>query len=198
MLSTPLPGQDTALTPSHTALAGLALCEAAGLPRAGLVAALKRFRGLPHRVEKVAERADGVTYYDDSKGTNVGATVAALNGALRPVVLIAGGEGKAQDFAPLASAVKAHARAVVLIGKDRPAIAAALAGTGVEVIAAPSMAEAVLAAFEHALHGDHVYLSPACASFDMFRNYPHRAEVFRAAVHMLADEAGTMLEGEAG
>jgi UDP-N-acetylmuramoylalanine--D-glutamate ligase len=108
------------------ALAALALCEAAGLPRAGLIAALKAFRGLPHRVEKVAERADGVTY-DDSKGTNVGATVAALEGLRRKVVLIAGGDGKGQDFSPLKAAFARYARAVVLIGRDAAAIEAAVA-----------------------------------------------------------------------
>ncbi|MCK6410750.1 MAG: UDP-N-acetylmuramoyl-L-alanine--D-glutamate ligase, partial [Thauera sp.] len=145
------------------ALAALALCEAAGLPRAGLVAALKAFRGLPHRVEKVAERADGVTYYDDSKGTNVGATVAALEGLRRKVVLIAGGDGKGQDFSPLKGAFARYARAVVLIGRDAAAIEAAVAGCGVELIHAADMDAAVLIADARAQAADVVLLSPACA-----------------------------------
>jgi UDP-N-acetylmuramoylalanine--D-glutamate ligase len=126
------------------ALAALALCEAAGLPRAPLVAAIKAFRGLPHRVEKVAERTDGVIYYDDSKGTNVGATVAALEGLRRKVVLIAGGDGKGQDFSPLKDAFARYARAVVLIGRDAEAIEAAVAGCGVALVRAADMDAAVL------------------------------------------------------
>ncbi len=167
------------------ALAALALCEAAGLPRAGLIAALKGFRGLPHRVEKVAERADGVTYYDDSKGTNVGATVAALEGLRRKVVLIAGGDGKGQDFSPLKAAFARYARAVVLIGRDAATIEAAVAGCGVELVHAADMDAAVLLADARAQAGDVVLLSPACASLDMFRNYAHRAQVFIDAVKRL-------------
>ncbi len=164
------------------ALAALALCEAAGLPRDGLVATLKAFRGLPHRVEKVAERADGVSYYDDSKGTNVGATVAALEGLRCKVVLIAGGDGKGQDFSPLKDAFARYARAVVLIGRDAGAIEAAVAGCGVELLHAADMDAAVLLADARAQAGDVVLLSPACASLDMFRNYAHRAQVFIDAV----------------
>jgi len=167
------------------ALAALALCEAAGLPRAPLLAALKAFRGLPHRVEKVAERSDGVVYYDDSKGTNVGATVAALEGLRRKVVLIAGGDGKGQDFSPLKEAFAHHARAVVLIGRDAKTIEAAVAGCGVPLVPAADMDAAVLEANARAEAGDVVLLSPACASLDMFRNYAHRAQVFIDAVKRL-------------
>ena len=167
------------------ALAALALGEAAGLPRAPMIAALKAFRGLPHRVEKVAERSDGVTYYDDSKGTNVGATVAALEGLRRKVILIAGGDGKGQDFSPLKEAFARYARAVVLIGRDAHAISEAVEGCGVPLVYAEDMDAAVLAANGHAQPGDVVLLSPACASLDMFRNYAHRAQVFIDAVHRL-------------
>ena len=152
-----------------------------------LLMALREFKGLPHRVERVAE-IDGVTYYDDSKGTNVGATVAALNGMHEKVVLIAGGDGKGQDFSPLQDAVAHHARAVVLIGRDGPRIGAALAESEVRLILAKDMDEAVAKAADAAQKGDVVMLSPACASFDMFRNYEHRAQVFVAAVKRLSGE----------
>ena len=172
------------------ALAALALCHAIGLAHAPLLAALREFRGLPHRVAWVAE-IDKVAFYDDSKGTNVGATCAALaglrrNGQPQKAVLIAGGDGKEQDFSPLREVVSAHARAVVLIGRDGPQIAAALAGTGVPLLAADTLEQAVVDAFAAAQPGDAVLLSPACASFDMFRNYVHRAEVFVDAVKRLA------------
>ena len=167
------------------AMAAHALLSAVGVAREPLAAALREFKGLPHRVQLVAE-ANGVRFCDDSKGTNVGATVAALEGFGDPVVLIAGGDGKGQDFAPLAPAVTAHARAVVLLGRDAPAIAAALASTGVALARAASMEEAVEAAFALAKPGDAVLLSPACASFDMFRNYGHRGEVFAAAARAIA------------
>ncbi|HEU0234232.1 MAG TPA: UDP-N-acetylmuramoyl-L-alanine--D-glutamate ligase [Gallionella sp.] len=169
-------------------LAALALCYAIGLPMPVLLEALRSFRGLPHRVERVAE-IDGVVYYDDSKGTNVGATVAALEGLGRKVVLIAGGEGKGQDFAPLKPAVMQHARAVVLIGRDAPLIASALEGCGVPLLHTKNMNDAVRQAAQLAQSGDAVLLSPACASFDMFRNYAHRAEIFVEAVHELIKEA---------
>jgi UDP-N-acetylmuramoylalanine--D-glutamate ligase len=169
-------------------LAAHALATAAGVPAAGMAQALREFRGLPHRVQLVAE-AHGVRFYDDSKGTNVGASVAALEGFTQPVVLIAGGDGKGQDFAPLVPAVQAHAHAVVLIGRDAPAIERALAGAGVTLIRASSMEEAVATAYENAGHGDAVLLSPACASFDMFRNYGHRGDVFAAAARRIAGEA---------
>lgn len=169
-------------------LAALALCHAIELPMPVLLEALRSFKGLPHRVERVAE-IDGVVYYDDSKGTNVGATVAALEGLGRKVVLIAGGEGKGQDFAPLKPAVTQRARAAVLIGRDAPLIASALAGCGVPVLHAKNMDDAVAQAAQFARSGDAVLLSPACASFDMFRNYEHRAEKFVEAVHELMKES---------
>ena len=170
------------------ALAALALTRALGLPMEALLRGLLHFKGLPHRVERVAE-IDGVTWYDDSKGTNVGATEAALYGmGRRKAVVILGGDGKGQDFSPLKAAVEANARAVVLIGRDAPLIAAAIAGSGVETLQADGLQDAVAAAQRLAQPGDAVLLSPACASFDMFRNYIHRAEVFVAAVNRLAAE----------
>jgi UDP-N-acetylmuramoylalanine--D-glutamate ligase len=166
------------------ALAAFALCRAVDLPEPPLLAALREFRGLPHRVEFVAE-VSAVRYYDDSKGTNVGATVAALAGFDRPVVLIAGGDGKGQDFAPLAGPVRERARAVLLIGRDAPAIEAALRDTGVPLQRCASLQDAVAAAASLAQGDDAVLLSPACASLDMFRNYAHRAEVFVDAVQKL-------------
>lgn len=174
----------TGLHNAGNALAALALARAINLPQPPLLAALRAFKGLPHRVQKVAE-IGGVAFYDDSKGTNVGATVAALSGMLQPVVLIAGGDGKGQDFAPLAPPVSARAREVVLIGRDADAIAKALAGCGVPLARAGSMQEAVESAFGASRPGDAVLLSPACASYDMFRNYVHRAEMFVAAVQNL-------------
>jgi UDP-N-acetylmuramoylalanine--D-glutamate ligase len=178
------------------ALAALALANAAGCALAPMLYGLREYRGEPHRVEPIAIVED-IEYFDDSKGTNVGATVAALNGlgAERRVVLILGGEGKGQDFAPLAQPVAAFARAVVLIGRDAALIRAALADAGVALLDAASMDEAVRLAAERAQPGDAVLMSPACASFDMFRNYEHRAEVFRAAVGVLADAAGVAMEG---
>ncbi|MDE2049149.1 MAG: UDP-N-acetylmuramoyl-L-alanine--D-glutamate ligase, partial [Betaproteobacteria bacterium] len=171
------------------AMAALALLTAVGLPLAPMLHGLREYRGEPHRVEWVAT-VDGVDYFDDSKGTNVGATVAALSGLQRRVVLIAGGLGKGQDFAPLAAPVAAHARAVLLIGQDAPAIAAAVASSGVAVEQADSLPAAVARAAQLAQAGDAVLLSPACASFDMFRGYAHRAEVFVDAVAALARRAG--------
>ncbi|WP_028536712.1 UDP-N-acetylmuramoyl-L-alanine--D-glutamate ligase [Paludibacterium yongneupense] len=171
------------------ALAALALCEAIGLERATLLAALETFTGLPHRVEFVAD-VGGVRYIDDSKGTNVGATEAALYGMTRPVVLIAGGDGKGQDFAPLAPACRRIARAVVLIGRDAGKIRAALADSGVELCDCADLPAATRAAAAYAQAGDVVLLSPACASLDMFRNYKERADVFIATVKALAAESG--------
>lgn len=171
------------------ALAAFALCHAIGLEFTPLVSALRNFRGLPHRVEWVAE-VDGINFYDDSKGTNVGATCAALSG-LEPedgggkVVLIAGGDGKGQDFAPLHEPVTARARSVVLIGKDAGLIARALKNTGVPLLHATTLQEAVKVAYSVARPHDAVLLSPACASLDMFRNYVHRAQVFVDAVKTL-------------
>ncbi|MDH2918164.1 MAG: UDP-N-acetylmuramoyl-L-alanine--D-glutamate ligase [Sideroxydans sp.] len=177
------------------ALAALALCRAIDVPMAALLDGLRSFHGLAHRVEKVAQIAS-VTYYDDSKGTNVGATVAALQGLGCKAVLIAGGEGKGQDFAALAVAVKNHARAVVLIGRDAELIAAALATTAVKIERAADMPSAVQAAARLAQEGDAVLLSPACASFDMFRNYEHRAQVFIAAVRELTPSTSPLSEGK--
>ncbi|MFY9329625.1 MAG: UDP-N-acetylmuramoyl-L-alanine--D-glutamate ligase [Georgfuchsia sp.] len=164
------------------AMAALALCAAINLWPIDLLPALCAFHGLPHRVEKIAS-ANGVDWYDDSKGTNVGATVAALEGMGRPVVLILGGEGKEQDFSLLRDAVAKHARAVALIGRDAPLIAEAIgSASGVPLHSAASMEDAVAIAANEAQTGDAVLLSPACASFDMFRNYEHRAQVYVAAV----------------
>ncbi len=170
------------------ALAALALVRAVGCPLAPALRALQAFRGEPHRTQTVAT-VGGVEYVDDSKGTNVGATVAALEGLAaggRRIVAILGGDGKGQSFAPLADAVRAAARAVVCIGRDAPQIAHALRETGVECVRAEDLPAAVRAAARLARSGDIVLLSPACASFDMFRNYAHRAEVFAAAVADLA------------
>ena len=178
------------------ALASLALASATGAQLAPMLFGLREYRGEPHRVESVGIVGE-VEYFDDSKGTNVGATVAALAGlgADRKLLVILGGDGKGQDFSPLAEPVARYARAVALIGRDGPSIRAALEGTGVPLIDAGSMEEAVRTCAAQAQSGDAVLMSPACASFDMFRNYPHRAEVFRAAVQALADEAGTPLGG---
>ena len=170
------------------ALAALALCRAIDLPLKPLISALRNFKGLPHRVEAVAEIND-VIYYDDSKGTNVGATVAALKGLGRRAVVILGGDGKGQDFSPLEPAVAAHARAVVLIGRDAQKIAAELQTCDVPLLYATDMNEAVRLSAEQAQAGDAVLMSPACASLDMYRNYVHRAEVFIAAVRELQGEA---------
>ena len=175
--------QELGLAGGHNrlnALAALALGEAAGLPLAAMQAALRAFTGLPHRLERIATR-DGVSWYNDSKATNVGATLAALEGLPGPVVLIAGGEGKGADFAPLRPAVAAKARAVILLGRDAPRLQAALDGT-VPLYRVADLAAAVARAAEVARPGDQVLLSPACASLDMFADYQHRGEAFRAAV----------------
>lgn len=176
------------------ALAALGLAVAVGCSLAPMLHGLREYRGEPHRVESVAV-LDGVEYFDDSKGTNVGATVAALAGlgAERKLVLILGGEGKGQDFLPLAGPVSRYARAVVLIGRDAPLISAALQGTQVALLQADSMQEAVGMAARQAQPGDAVLMSPACASFDMFDNYQHRAQVFCDAVQGLAAEQGAVL-----
>ena len=172
-------------------MAALALCAALGIDAQALLPALQSFRGLPHRVEKIAE-IDGVTWYDDSKGTNVGATVAALDGLGglndRKCVVILGGDGKAQDFSPLRDAVARHGRAAILIGRDGPLIGRAIETAGVPVETAADMDDAVRRAAALAQPGDAALLSPACASFDMFRSYEHRAEVFAAAVRRLGAE----------
>jgi UDP-N-acetylmuramoylalanine--D-glutamate ligase len=184
------------------ALAALALCRSIGLQMAGLLHGLREYHGEPHRVELVATIGD-VAYYDDSKGTNVGATVAALNGlgssqsGSSRMVLIAGGEGKGQDFAPLAEPVAKYARAVLLIGKDAPAIRSAIGvaseQSSVELTDCESLEAAVQKASELARAGDAVLLSPACASLDMFKNYAHRAQVFVDAVREIALSRGEVV-----
>ena len=181
------------------ALAALALCRAIGLPLAPLLHGLRDYHGAPHRVELIATIND-VAYYDDSKGTNVGATVAALNGLgaqqqslSARLLLIAGGDGKGQDFSPLRQPVGSYARAVLLIGKDGSALRMALAGTQAELIDCLTLEQAVERAAALAVPGDSVLLSPACASLDMFRNYVHRADVFVAAVRELALSRGEVM-----
>ena len=178
------------------ALAALALASSAGCALGPMLYGLREYRGEPHRVEPVAIIQE-VEFFDDSKGTNVGATVAALQGlgADRRVVVILGGEGKGQDFSPLADPVQRFARGVVLIGRDAPVIREALQGTDVPLHDAADMHAAVAQAAAIARSGDAVLMSPACASFDMFDNYGHRAEVFVQAVASLAEAAGVAMEG---
>jgi UDP-N-acetylmuramoylalanine--D-glutamate ligase len=184
---------------ASNALAALALCRAAGLPLAPLLHGLREYGGEPHRVELVASIAN-VDYYDDSKGTNVGATVAALEGlgksfgdADRQILLIAGGDGKGQDFAPLAGPCSRYVRAILLIGRDAAAIRAAVEPTGVPCFDLDGLPEATRRAAGLARSSDVVLLSPACASLDMFTNYAHRAQVFVDAVRELALEKGQAL-----
>jgi UDP-N-acetylmuramoylalanine--D-glutamate ligase len=165
------------------ALAALALCEALELDRAACIDALRDFPGLPHRSQWVAD-VKGVRYVDDSKGTNVGATLAAVAGMSGPLVLIAGGQGKGQDFAPLAPAFRNKVRHVVLIGQDAKQIAGTLAQMCTCEFAS-DMNDAVARAASAAHSGDTVLLSPACASLDMFRDYAHRGDAFTAAVKEL-------------
>jgi UDP-N-acetylmuramoylalanine--D-glutamate ligase len=178
------------------ALSALALASSAGCALGPMLYGLREYRGEPHRVEPVAIVHE-VEFFDDSKGTNVGATVAALQGlgAERRVVIILGGEGKGQDFTPLAEPVKRFARGVVLIGRDAPIIREALQGTDVAMHDATDMHDAVEQAAAMARSGDAVLMSPACASFDMFDNYGHRAQVFVQAVASLAEAAGVAMEG---
>jgi len=166
------------------ALAALALGEALALPLAAMLEELRSFAGLPHRSQWIADR-QGVAYIDDSKGTNVGATLAAVAGMAGPVVLIAGGDGKNQNFSPLAAGFRGKVRHVVLIGRDAPLIARALDGV-CPIEQCATLPQAVQAAARAARPGDTVLLSPACASFDMFRDYAHRGEVFAEAVQELA------------
>lgn len=178
------------------ALAAIALCRAIGLPLAPLLHAARQYQGEPHRVELVARIRD-VNYVDDSKGTNVGATVAALSGlgteGSSNLILIAGGDGKGQDFSPLAAPVAAHVRAVILIGRDAQAIRQALANTSVEMRDCATLYEAVMQAASLAQQGDTVLLSPACASLDMFANYAERAKVFVDAVRELGLSQGEVM-----
>ncbi len=172
----PVPGR----THCANALAAMALADALGIPEAAQCEALQAFTGLPHRMEPVAE-SRGVRWINDSKATNVGAAVAAIAGLRRPVVLIAGGQGKGADFRPLAAACADAARAVVLMGEDAAAIEAAIAGR-VPTERADGMAAAVAAAARWAEPGDAVLLAPACASFDAFSGFEARGEAFRDAV----------------
>jgi UDP-N-acetylmuramoylalanine--D-glutamate ligase len=165
------------------ALAALALGEAVGLPRRAMVAALREFRGLPHRMQLILRRR-GVRWYNDSKGTNVGATLAAIEGLPGRVVLIAGGDAKGSDLAPLAAALHNKGRAALLLGKDAPRLQEILA-TVLPVERVADMAQAVQRAAELAQPGDSVLLSPACASTDMYRDYQERGEIFSAAVRGL-------------
>lgn len=182
------------------ALAALALATSTGAPLAPMLHGLREYRGEPHRVEPVGI-LDDVEYFDDSKGTNVGATLAAIQGlgADRRLVVILGGDGKGQDFRPLAGPLARHARAVVLIGRDGPKIreqvAEALQQADVAMVDAETLPGAVSLSAQLGRPGDAVLLSPACASMDMFRDYKHRADVFIEAVRALADERGVILEG---
>lgn len=183
------------------ALAALALATSTGAPLAPMLHGLREYRGEPHRVEPIGI-LDDVEYFDDSKGTNVGATLAAIRGlgVDRRLVVILGGDGKGQDFSPLAEPLARHARAVVLIGRDGPRIreqiAEALQQAGVPMEDAATMPDAVALSARLTKAGDAVLMSPACASLDMFRDYKHRADVFIEAVRALADERGVMLGGE--
>ena len=176
------------------ALAALGLAHAAGCALGPMLHGLREYKGEPHRVESVAV-INGVEYFDDSKGTNVGATVAALAGlgAQRKLVVILGGVGKDQDFSPLALPVSRFVRAVVLMGRDASLIGVALKESAVTLLFVESMSEAVSLAAQQAQSGDAVLMSPACASFDMFDNYEHRARVFCEAVQTLALEQGVLL-----
>jgi len=179
------------------ALAALALCTAAELPLAPMLHGLREYRGEPHRVQHVGS-LDGVDFYDDSKGTNVGATVAALSGlgadrAPSKLVVILGGDGKGQDFSPLRAPLIQNARAVALIGRDAAAIESVLTDSGLPMQRHETLEAATAWCLAQAHSGDSVLLSPACASLDMFRNYAHRAEVFVAAAEALAADKGATL-----
>ena len=179
------------------ALAALALAVAIGLPLAPMLHALRDYRGEAHRVESVGVIGE-VEAFDDSKGTNVGATVAALEGlgaerAPGKLVLILGGDGKGQDFGPLAAPVARFARAVALIGRDAGTLETVLADGGVPLQCHDSLPAATAWCFAQARAGDAVLLSPACASLDMFRNYAHRAEVFIDAVRQIAADRGEVM-----
>jgi UDP-N-acetylmuramoylalanine--D-glutamate ligase len=178
----------TGLHNAANAMAALALTDVLEVPLEPRLEVLRQFAGLSHRVEWV-RTLDDIRFYDDSKGTNVGATEAALNGMDCKVVLLAGGDGKGQDFTPLAAACAGACRAVVLFGRDAPLLRAVLAPAGVPLFDAADLPQAVALAYAQARAGDAVLLSPACASLDMFRNYKHRADVFIAAVQALESRA---------
>jgi UDP-N-acetylmuramoylalanine--D-glutamate ligase len=187
---------------ASNALAALALCTAIDIPMGPLLHGLREYKGEPHRMQTVAI-IEGVEYIDDSKGTNVGATLAALNGlgqsgsvsssdssTRSKIILIAGGEGKGQDFSPLSQALARHAKAVILMGRDAPVIRSSIESSGITICDANTLEQAVESASEMAESGDLVLLSPACASFDMFKDYAHRAQVFIDAVNELASLKG--------
>ena len=179
--------QDIPLQGLHNAanvMAAVALCEAIGLPREALLEHVKTFQGLPHRVEKIGDK-NGVVFIDDSKGTNVGATAAAIAGLQNPLFVILGGMGKGQDFTPLRDALAGKAKGVFLIGVDAPQIRRDLDGCGLNMTDCATLEEAVQTAYAQAEAGDIVLLSPACASFDMFKGYAHRSEVFIEAFKAL-------------
>ncbi len=182
-----VPSSALTLTGRHNALnvlAALALVDAVGIDGSAYLDAVKSFRGLPHRMTHVAD-IGGVAWIDDSKSTTVASTIAALEGMGRKSVLIAGGDGKGQDFIPLVPAVRAHARAVVLLGRDAPLIERALRASPIDLAHADTLEQAVALAMERAQPGDAVLLSPACASWDMFRDYGERGDRFVQAVRAL-------------
>jgi UDP-N-acetylmuramoylalanine--D-glutamate ligase len=180
---------------ASNALAAIAMTSAIGLPMGPLLHGLREYQGEPHRVQSISI-IDGVEYIDDSKGTNVGATIAALVGLSEiagrqaKIILIAGGEGKEQDFQPLLEPVARFAKSVILIGRDAPLIKKAILDSGVDILEVDTLESAVMRAAELSCSGDVVLLSPACASFDMFKDYAHRAEVFVNAVNELAISRG--------
>ena len=182
---------------ASNALAALALATSIGIPLAPMLHGLREYRGEPHRVEPVG-MVGSVEFFDDSKGTNVGATVAALAGlgldrAPSKLVVILGGDGKGQDFAPLAEPLRRHARAAATIGKDADAIELVLQSAGVPFQRHATLEEATRWAFAQAEGSDAVLLSPACASLDMFRDYKHRADVFVETVKTIADDRGEVI-----
>jgi UDP-N-acetylmuramoylalanine--D-glutamate ligase len=178
----PLRGQHNV----ENVLAATACALWAGLSPESIRRGVGAFRGVAHRIERVLEER-GVVYYNDSKGTNVDSTIKALESFTEPVILIAGGKGKGQDFGPLAAAARGRVKQTVLIGIDRGQIRAVLEAVGVPCADAGSMHEAVAVARSLARGGDAVLLSPACASFDMFDNFEHRGDVFKTAVHELTN-----------
>jgi UDP-N-acetylmuramoylalanine--D-glutamate ligase len=165
-------------------LAATACALWTGMAPSAIRRGISAFRGVAHRIERVHDER-GVVYYNDSKGTNVDSTIKALESFSEPVVLIAGGKGKGQDFGPLAEVARGRVRRAVVIGQDGGQIGAALERVGIAVERADSMEDAVRRAREAARTGDVVLLSPACASFDMFRNFEHRGDVFKSVVRAL-------------
>ena len=190
-----MPVDALAVRGMHNALncqVAMLLARVAGASWSPMLRAAHDYVGEPHRMAFVRS-IRGIDFFNDSKGTNVGATVAGLEGLGRPSVLIAGGVGKGQDFSPLVPVVKQHVKAVVLIGQDAPIILDTLVSTGVQCLRASDMRQAVKIAFEQADEGDAVVLSPACASLDMYRNYPHRGQVFIDEVTELALDQGEVV-----